>query len=95
MLSSFVFIWFILGYQLSEEPAFLLFPNLVLAFFAFLFFFPSKKLPIEDMPTDLERFDERDMMFARAKYKPGTDRYDEYPIKFLNKYLNCQFTIKS
>ena len=42
-----------------------------------LFFYPFSKTKLRDeQPAD--RFDERDIMFARARLKPGTEHYDAY-----------------
>jgi ferredoxin len=51
---------------------------LLIAVLALLFFLPVGKTKTLRINTITERVDERDVMFARAKYEPGTERYDAY-----------------
>jgi reductive dehalogenase len=43
-----------------------------------LFFVPIGKKKVQKITTVTERVDERNVIFARAKYRPGTERYDIY-----------------
>ncbi|MGB2805188.1 MAG: reductive dehalogenase [Candidatus Zixiibacteriota bacterium] len=51
---------------------------LLIAVPALLFFLPVGKTKMLRINTITERVDERDVIFARAKYEPGTERYDAY-----------------
>ncbi|UCB53189.1 MAG: reductive dehalogenase [Candidatus Zixiibacteriota bacterium] len=51
---------------------------LLIAVLALLFFLPVGKTKTQRIDAATERVDERDVIFARAGYRPGTDRYDAY-----------------
>lgn len=51
---------------------------LLIAVLALLFFLPVGKTKTLRINTITERVDERDVIFARAKYEPGTERHDAY-----------------
>ena len=51
---------------------------LLIAVLALLFFLPVGRTKTLRINTITERVDERDVMFARTDYQPGTDQYDAY-----------------
>ena len=71
-------IWFGGYFVFQPSDLILLIPVLVVFLFAVLFFMPlgiRKPLQIGEVT---ERVDERDVMFAREEYEPGTERYEKY-----------------
>jgi ferredoxin len=52
--------------------------------FGLLYFLPTKKPASIDIGTIAERVDERDTMFAREEYHPGTDKYEKYYSRHLS-----------
>ena len=50
----------------------------VIAVFCFLFFAPIGRSGIEGIAAITERVDERDVIFSRARYRPGTEKYESY-----------------
>ncbi|MCP4580867.1 MAG: reductive dehalogenase [candidate division Zixibacteria bacterium] len=78
MLIAFGSIWFG-GYILFKpSPFFLSIPNIITLFMALLFFMPFGKRSSIKVGDITERVDERDIMFARNEYEPGTEKYDKY-----------------
>ena len=56
----------------------LLVPLLAIVLFTLLFFSPLGKRGTLRITGASARFDERDMLFARAGYQPGTEQYERY-----------------
>jgi len=56
----------------------MLFPLFALALFLLLFLGPMGRCRAMGVGLITERVDERDIMFAREEYEPGTEKYDEY-----------------
>ncbi len=50
----------------------------VIAVFCFLFFAPVGRSGIQVIAAITERVDERDVIFSRARYRPGTEKYETY-----------------
>ncbi|MFH1701783.1 MAG: reductive dehalogenase [Candidatus Zixiibacteriota bacterium] len=68
---------YIVSLSEANSLSFYVFPVSILLFFL-AFFIPTgsgRKIRISD---NAEKIDERDTMFARAEYKPGTTKYDSY-----------------
>ena len=56
---------------------------------ALLFFLPVGKSKAVKITTITERVDERDTMFAREEYQPGTEKYDSYyTMRPVNKQID-------
>lgn len=51
---------------------------ILVAVAVFLFFTPIGKRKVQRITSITERVDERDVIFARARYRAGSDRYDAY-----------------
>ena len=67
--------WYLLT---GTQSVFLIIPPATLIFGAVIFYWPmGKTLPLE-MGRITQRVDERDVVFAREEYEPGTEKYDEY-----------------
>jgi len=76
-VSTITLIW--VGYSFYFGHSYLLMalPSAIVLLLAILYFSPMTKLHSElGLPT--ERFDERDIMFAREEYLPGTKKYEAY-----------------
>jgi ferredoxin len=63
---------------LSTSEAALLIPVAVFALFLIVFFGPIGDGRLLSVGVIPERVDERDVMFAREEYKPGSDKYEQY-----------------
>jgi len=71
-------IWFYGWYRYDFSDIALLVPVGLILLVTALFFLPlGRRHPIA-VGEVTERVDERDTMFAREEYQPGTERYDEY-----------------
>ncbi len=73
-----LFVIFILIYIFDTTGFLKLLTSLTLIAFIILFFTPYGKKPAMKISRSEERFDERDTIFARNDYKPGTEKYDLY-----------------
>ncbi len=62
----------------SASSAALLMPVSLIAIFSLLFFSPLGKTSSLKIGKITEKIDERDVMFAREEYQPGTDKYEQY-----------------
>lgn len=77
-LALFTSIWFG-GFLILHPSDGVLFSALVLiAVFVLLFFLPIGRTRPPKVGAIIGRVDERDIIFARAGYEPGTERYDVY-----------------
>ena len=78
MLTAFGLIWF--GGYVLLAPTVLtqLISVAIIALVAILFFMPLGKTEAIKIEKTSERFDERDVIFAREEYQPGTEKYDNY-----------------
>jgi reductive dehalogenase len=63
---------------LSASEATLLIPVAVFVLFLIVFFGPIGDGRLLSVGAISERVDERDVMFAREEYKPGSDKYEQY-----------------
>lgn len=71
-------VWFG-GYAVFRPTAtVLVLPVLVVALFALLFFLPLGRRKTLTITRSAARFDEREMMFAREEYEPGTEKFETY-----------------
>lgn len=79
IVSLLVLITFWIGYYIlfNHTLFILLLPSIVIFIVATAFFFLFSKNP-SDIGSPGTRFDERDVMFAREEYQPGTSKYEEY-----------------
>ena len=50
----------------------------LVALFGLLFFMPIGRTGMQKLSSITEKVDERDIMFARARYQAGTEQYDAY-----------------
>jgi len=79
LLIIFCLVWTSLFFLLkSINIYFVLFPVIVVFVLVFLFFVPFGRTDSIKIGEITERIDERDIIFAREEYLPGTDRYAEY-----------------
>ncbi len=62
----------------SSRPAILILPAAAVWLAALLFFCPTGRARGLRILELGERVDERDVIFSREEYEPGTDRYEEY-----------------
>ena len=62
----------------SSRPGILILPAAAVWLAVLLFFFPTGRVRGLRILELGERVDERDVIFAREEYEPGTDRYEEY-----------------
>lgn len=62
----------------GDNPVWLSLPSVGLALFLVLFFAPLGRSRVVDAAQVATRVDERDVMFTREEYKPGTSRYHDY-----------------
>jgi len=67
--------WFLL---IAANLVFLALPLAGLGLLLALFFLPTNRCEKLDSSSPTERVDERDTMFTREEYEPGTSRYDRY-----------------
>ena len=65
-------------FSLCADNYVLMIPLLLIILGVGLFFMPIGKVEVLKVGEIVVRVDERDVMFARASYKPGTERYDTY-----------------
>ena len=78
VLILFVAVWFG-GFLVLRPGHYVLAGAVIMALGASLIFFlPMGKTEIQKVAAVTERVDERDVMFARADYRPGSDQYDAY-----------------
>lgn len=71
----------IFWHELFKDSIFLLIPTSVIFFAGLLIYIPRNNIrKINYDPSIMKRVDERDTMFARASYKPGSGNYTEYYI---------------
>lgn len=78
MLIIFVLCWFGWYGLFADQPLALRVPLIGVAIFGLLFFLPigtSRTLVTQDTSG---RVDERDIMFSREEYQPGSEKYDLY-----------------
>ncbi len=78
MLIVFDLVWFGWYGLFADQPAALWSPLVAAAIFGFLFFLPIGRSRIIVTQDTSERVDERDIMFAREEYRPGSEKYDIY-----------------
>ena len=78
LLVVFAGIWFGGFLVLHPSDSLLMGAVIVIALPVLLFFLPIGKTKTLRISTITERVDERDVMFARADYRPGTSQYDDY-----------------
>jgi reductive dehalogenase len=77
-LVLFIFIWFG-GFFIFHPGDYILLAAVALVIVpGLLFFMPVGEKKVQKISTTNERVDERDIMFAREEYEPGTERYDAY-----------------
>lgn len=74
---AFIILLWILCYRINND-IYILMLNSLFILFILLFFLPIGRKTIQKAEIITEKVDERDTMFARAKYIPGTKRYEEY-----------------
>ncbi|MHC4941935.1 MAG: 4Fe-4S dicluster domain-containing protein [Planctomycetota bacterium] len=78
MLIGLIGIW-LAAYRLFHSVPFLLtVPAVIIVVLALLFFLPWKKGTPMVIGDVTEQVDERDIMFSREEYLPGSDRYETY-----------------
>lgn len=70
--------WIAYSYLSFVHPSLLLIPPGGLFVLTLLFFFPGNKPSTMSVGEITERVDERDVMFAREEYLPGTEKYEAY-----------------
>jgi len=75
VLAVFWFGWYAL---LSNQTFALCLPLACVAIFLLMFFLPLGHSRVIVAENTSDRVDERDTMFAREEYLPGTDKYDRY-----------------
>jgi len=78
LLLAFATFWFGYYFLFSETVTSLLLPPVFLTVFGLLFFFPLGRCTTTRVEDITERVDERDVMFAREEYLPGTEKYETY-----------------
>ncbi len=71
-------IWFVGPAVLHPSDGILLLSIIIFVLPVILFFLPWGKNKLLSRGVDDSRFDERDTMFAREEYVPGTQKYDDY-----------------
>ncbi len=76
-LVGFGIIYFGMSFLLSDNYV-LVIPPLLILLCVGLFFMPIGKVDALKVGELVDRVDERDVMFARIGYKPGTKRYETY-----------------
>lgn len=74
----FALLWFGGYFILSPSDTVLLFALAVVIIFTALFFAPLGRIRSMKIGEITERFDERDVVFAREDYQPGTWQYEQY-----------------
>ncbi len=78
LLIVFSVVWGGNFFLFAKSTTALLLPVCLLIVFALLFFAPLGKTSALKIRRITEKIDERDVMFAREEYQPGTDKYDRY-----------------
>lgn len=80
-IASIISILLVIAQIFLKIPAVLYFQWITLVFFTFFIILSlipwRNNLELRIFPSE-ERFDERDVMFARGEYQPGTKKYEEY-----------------
>lgn len=77
-MGSFGIIWSLIYLFLWQSPISLLIPIGIVAIITLLFFLPIGGMSAIKLSEISERVDERDVMFAREEYEPGSEKYEEY-----------------
>ncbi|MCK5742499.1 MAG: hypothetical protein KAH48_09795, partial [Chlorobi bacterium] len=78
-------IWIIVPFLINHSGYYFISIDLLSLIFLILFFAPIGKKSAHDFGSANSRVDERDIMFARSSYKPGTEKYEEYYAKHPDK----------
>lgn len=78
ILITFGVIWFGAFVAFSLADGILLTAEGVVLLFVLLFFMPHGKSEPLDVKSITKRVDERDIIFAREEYLPGTEKYEQY-----------------
>lgn len=81
LLLLFGALWFAGQYYWGYAPLVQITLIVVVFVFGLLFFLPISKQKIFDYGNATGQVDERDTMFAREEYSPGTDKYEKYYSK--------------
>ena len=77
-LFCFAVVWFG-GFAVIPLPDHIMvIPMAIIAIFGLLFFMPLGNVTPLEIGTITGRVDERDVMFSREEYRPGTDKYNTY-----------------
>ena len=71
-------IWLLVPYIFNQSVNYFISIDLFSLITLILFFAPIGKKSDHNFGTVNSRVDERDIMFARSSYKPGTEKYEEY-----------------
>jgi ferredoxin len=71
-------VWFGYYFFLNFSVILLSIPPAFAILAAIMFFAPDGKISVIEINDSIERFDERDVMFAREEYKPGDKKYEDY-----------------
>ena len=71
-------LWFGIYFAFKPAESSLLVMALIIVLAALLYYAPLRRKKTIHVDSITERVDERDIMFAREEYRPGTEKYEKY-----------------